>query len=266
MNSEVIIAVLATVVILGVLLFIADRYVQKLAISSTDEKKIMTERIKELENQVRFLLSQLQSAQLKIASLQMELNAFILEKNGQPVPQKKNKKLNVLAVWSNSGGVYLDFTLEQRYIRDSNINLVALKGADATKPALVRELAKQSYDIIQLSAHGKDGAIVLNDGEVSPGWLGRAISGIAETLTCVVLLACQTSDPSVWNASDSLIDVGVPCVIGVSGDIDHNEATAFAGMLYELISRGHSVEHAFEQARLIVSVDTSDMLRLFRRK
>lgn len=264
MSSEIITAVVSTVVILGVILLLGDRYVQKMAIASTDEKKRMADKIKELETQVSFLLEQLQSAQMKIAALQIELNSFMLEKTGAQTPVKQNKRLNVLAIWSNNAGNYLDFAREQRYLRDANINLVVLKNDDASKQAFVREIGKQKFDIIQLSAHGKDGTIALSDGEVTPGWLSRALADVASSLTCVVLLACQTSDPSVWNASDALISIGVPYVIGVSGDIDNNEATSFAGMLYELVSRGNTVEHAFEQARLIVNVDTSDMLRLFK--
>lgn len=265
MSNDVILSVLVIVLSVTSFLVIADRVLTKAAAISLNDRKRMSDRIKELERRVEFLVEQLQSAQGRINDLQSELDILTGESHSRQ-GKRQTRKLNVLAVWSSAGGQFLDFTKEQKGLRDANVNLVILKDADANRQAFVRQLNKQEFDIVQISAHGNNGSVVLSDGEATPGWFSRALAESASTIQCVVLLACKTSDPSAWSVSDALISIGIPYVIGVSGDITNSDAISFTNMLYELISRGSTIEHAFDQARLIVSTEASDMLRLFKGK
>lgn len=264
MNNEPVIITLLVVVTLVVAVLFVDRVAQKIGLAMMDERKRLVSRVKVLESRVSFLLEQLEIAQATIAQLRMEIND-ITPATGKSEAATDTNELNVLAVWSDAGGQYLDFSREIRLVRNARVNLVTLRGDDATKVSFVRWLSKRDFDIIQISAHGKDGTIIFNDGEVNPGWLESVFDGVKRIPQCVVLMACETSDHSEWSVSDALLSAKVPYVIGVSGSIDNIDAVTFVGMFYELVSHGQSFEQAFNRAKLIVSDAASEMIYLYRR-
>lgn len=255
------IAILSTGALLAV-----DRYMQgqRPRLSMGAERKMLADRVKELEGQVAFLLQQLQIANARIVELQQEM---VMLQSSRPAagPTSAAHPLRVLAIWPGNGPRLAGQEDERRILYDTNVTYTALRGDDATRNGVLRTLERQVFDVIQIGGHGAEGSIMLSDGEAAPGWWSRAFKRQSTGIRCMVLLACSTNEATHYNVADALLSAGVPAVVAVADEIQDSDAAAFARMFYEQLARGAELSQAVGLAQLSMSDAGAEMIALRQR-
>lgn len=168
--------------------------------------------------------------------------------------------MRILAVWPAHYDLGAYHDLDSRQMYDSGLEYTALRGKEATRLGLVRELQRREYNALEVLTHGEEGQILLSDGRTEAGWWGRLAAEYP--LRLVVFLACESSAPHVFNATDALIQAGVESVIAADRLLLAADAVHFASVFYSGLAAGLSVEDAFDRARLVMSRESAEMVRL----
>ena len=127
-------------------------------------------------------------------------------------------------------------------------------------------LMRYKPQFVHISGHGtKHGEILLDDEDgtsqpVSPEYLGKLFSILKDDILCVVINACYTEKVA------SAIADHVPCVIGMSDEVNDNSAIIFARAFYGALGNGKDVKTAFELGRLQAAdrqANCTELIRLF---
>ena len=172
--------------------------------------------------------------------------------------------LTVLAIWPTLAGANPEGADEaDSALYDAGIDYIALQGEDATRDNVVREWGRVEPDIVEVMTHGKDGKIYLTDGPTRPGWWGRLVLDHPPRL--MLLLACEVAQAGAIDIPDALIREGVAAVIAVDDRLLVTDAIRFARTFYAELSQDGNISHAFERARLTMSDEGSQMIRLRQR-
>jgi hypothetical protein len=170
-------------------------------------------------------------------------------------------RLTVLAIWPTLVGANPEGVTEvDSALYDVGIDYIALQGADATRDNVVREWGRIEPEIVEVMTHGREGRIYLTDGPTRPGWWGRLARDHQPRL--LLLLACETARVGTVDIPDALLREGVAAVIAVSDSILVTDAIRFAHAFYAELAENPDIEHAFERARLTMTDEGAQMLRL----
>ena len=82
-----------------------------------------------------------------------------------------------------------------------------------------------------------------------------------------IVNACRSANhddhDGVWDVSDAFVDIGVPAVIGMQGDIPITAATTFTRALYGALASGQELDLAVRSARQRLRAGKGRMLRDF---
>lgn len=127
----------------------------------------------------------------------------------------------------------------------------------AARPGdLIQALNQHKPQVVHFSGHGSPtGEILLvgNTGSarpIPPSTLQRLFKAFQDSVRVVVLNACHMSVPT------ETIKETVDCVIGTRDNLDDQAAITFATWFYSAIGFGRSVRVAFEQAKLVLEMDS----------
>lgn len=116
---------------------------------------------------------------------------------------------------------------------------------------LIGEMNRFRPQVLHFSGHGTEQGIYL-EGEGGESALAsaeavtRLFGQFRDTLQLVILNACGTEDQA------RALTAQIPCVIGVSGEVEDEAAIRFAGGLHHALASGHNLADAFEQACLAI--------------
>jgi NTP pyrophosphatase (non-canonical NTP hydrolase) len=189
---------------------------------------------------------------LRTAWLQIDPDVQTAIEEAQPLLGEYTRILdtNVLFVSANSrndDGRTLRIDRELREIKrrirqGTHRDRINLEIMTAATPGDLRvELLSKSYDLIHFAGHANDEGIELQDDEGAKVTLEYADLGdmLREQpdLQCLVLNAC--------NAMTGLDEAIAPLVIGMTDEIDDDEAIEFARGFYDALAAGRSPEAAF---------------------
>jgi hypothetical protein len=144
---------------------------------------------------------------------------------------------------------------------------------DATLANLQRQLRKDDYHIFHFIGHGgydeksEDGVLMLED----ENGRGRAVSGRYlgtllhdhKSLRLAMLNACEgavtsSSDP-FSGVAHSLVQKGIPAVIGMQYEISDEAAIVLANEFYGAIADGYPVDASLGEARKAVFAQNNDV-------
>ena len=126
---------------------------------------------------------------------------------------------------------------------------------EACPDDLLQALNQHKPHIVHFSGHGApEGQIFLDDNDGNPtpvnaDTLQRLFSSLKDNIRLVVLNACYSK------AQAKAIAKAIDCAIGMNAPVNDDSAIAFAGALYGAIGFGRSIEQAFEQGKLAVSLN-----------
>ena len=169
------------------------------------------------------------------------------------IGDRDTARVAVLGIWSGND---LNLIAERDAIYDAGFEYRSLKGAEATRANILRELRTGKYAIIEVGSHGDADALFVNQQQLTAGWWQRALTN--RGVRVAVVLACF-SDSSV---SDAMKRAGVQHVIGVSGEIEDTAAIEFAEQFYQLFAAGMPVDQAFDEAKLALDLEQGQKLTL----
>lgn len=175
------------------------------------------------------------------------------KRNGQMA--KEAPALHVLAIWPHYESDPLDTRGAAAGLYNSGISYTPLMGP-LRRRDIVAAIRRNSYNILQIDAHGEKEAIYLDDATPTlPGWWVRLVKDYSIDL--VALIACHSES----QMGDALLREGAKAVITVSGDIADDAAVDFVAALYENIANGDSLSVAVERAKLVMDFDQAQMIR-----
>ncbi len=174
-------------------------------------------------------------------------------------------KLSILAIWPAQDDLNLQSSRDALY--NAGVNYIALNG-NVTMADIVDEFSRNGFNALELGTHGKrlevvgrglEGGVWLSDGIASPGWWARLAT--FQKLKLAVVLACDS-----LQTGEALLHAGVENVVAVQGLIEDTAAVKFAFLFYKYIAAGKSIVTAFDLAKLALTRDQSDTLRLLSRR
>jgi hypothetical protein len=171
---------------------------------------------------------------------------------------------NILAVWPEHETLRVYHDLDSRQLYDTGLAYTALRGADASRAGLARELQEGDYNVLEVLTHGENGQVHLQDGLTEPGWWGRLARN--HPLVLVVFLSCETASPRQNNATRALLRAGVDYVVAADRQLLALDAVNFATLFYSSLADGLSVEDAFAQSELVMPRASAEMVRLHTSK
>lgn len=176
-----------------------------------------------------------------------------------------NVKLSILAIWPAQDDLNLQASRDALY--NAGVNYIALNGT-VTMADIVDEFSRTGFNALELGTHGKrieiagsglEGGVWLSDGIASPGWWARLAA--FQKLKLAVVLACDS-----LQTGEALLHSGVENVVAVQGMIEDTAAVKFAFLFYKYIAAGKSIAIAFDLAKLALTRDQADILRLLSRQ
>ena len=230
--------------------------------------------IKSLKQEVDFWMSQynlnlleLQEGKRAHSSSNLAIEALIAPVQA-PSPQSEPSatvKLSILAIWPAQDDLNLQASRDALY--NAGVNYIALNG-NVTMADIVDEFSRNGFNALELGTHGKrlemvgrslEGGVWLSDGIASPGWWARLAA--FQKLKLAVVLACDS-----LQTGEALLHSGVENVVAVQGMIEDTAAVKFAFLFYKYIAAGKSIVTAFDLAKLALTRDQSDALRLLSRR
>ena len=143
----------------------------------------------------------------------------------------------------------------------------------ATLPALQRQLRQAEYHILHYIGHGgydrdaDDGVLLFEDEHGGPTQItGVQLGTILQdeiSLRLAVLNACEGGRSSVEDpfsgVATSLIEFGIPAVIGMQFEITDRSAIVFASEFYSALADGYPVDSALAEARKAIYADRNDV-------
>lgn len=206
------------------------------------------------DERIRELTQEIQRLEEVVTSLKLQLEQKqVIEKVDQP--------LRVLAIWPTPAGQPgLDQSAESDALYNAGYGYVALRGIYANRAGVILEIDRVRPDIIQIGGHGTGDGILLTDGNAEPGWWGQVVSG--RNIQLILLLSCESSQQDEVNVSDALVRAGVQAVISCDAKIDDADAVKFTELLYAKLSEGLPLASATRRAKLGVSRNAAEMIRL----
>lgn len=214
------------------------------------------EQIGLLHSRNEFLLDQLQRASWEIVTLRRNQEHRMSAE--QPDRQAPGQTV-VLGIWPTVSPP-LNTGAERRAIYNAGFDYLALNGEAATRAGVVREVERIRPQIIEIGSHGSAAGLELTDGTAGPGWWSRLAQRYQIDL--FVLLACHSDDQRSLSVADALINAGVAAVVAVSEQIADRDAIAFSDLLYERLAAHDTLQEAVSRARLVVSDEGAEMIRL----
>lgn len=207
-----------------------------------------------LEERTEFLLDELRKSNAEIERQKRQINELTnkvreLERVNPAI--SNNAPFRVLGIWP-TGEPKLDQQSEANALYDSGYEYKALRGAEANRSGILRELERFKPSIWEIGAHGDQNGIQLTGGDiVRPGWWGQIAK--EHRPVAVVLMACRSNQQDRMNVADALIMAGVKNVVACDQNILDTDATKFVSLFYERLAMGASFKDAAERAKLAVS-------------
>lgn len=206
-----------------------------------------------LEERQEFLLDELRRSNAVMERQEKQINELTskvkeLERVNPAIPN--NPWFRVLGIWP-SGVPILDQQGEANALYDSGYEYKALRGPEANRSGILRELERFKPFIWEIGAHGDENGIQLSDGIARPGWWGHLAK--QHRPIAVVLMACRSNQQDRMNVADALIGAGVKNVVACDQNILDTDATKFVSLFYERLATGASFKDAAERAKLAVS-------------
>lgn len=166
----------------------------------------------------------------------------------------------ILAVWPEFDNLRQYHDLDARQLYDSGLEYTALRGQEASRAGLVRELQRHEYNVLEVLSHGENGQILLSDGHSEAGWWSRLVGEYP--LRLVVFLACESSAPQQLSVTDAILRAGGEYVVAADRKLLAWDAVRFASLFYGALANGESIEDAFARARLVMPRESAEMVRL----
>jgi TIR domain/CHAT domain len=156
--------------------------------------------------------------------------------------------------------------IEERVRQAKYRNTLTFKSAWAVRPDdLLQLLNEHQPQIVHFSGHGTDEGIYL-EGEndqarlVPTQALKRLFTTLKDNVRLILLNACYSREQAL-----ALVEV-IDCVIGMNDRISDEAAAIFAGSFYRGLGFGRSVQNAFDQGLVALSMsnipeeDTPELL------
>lgn len=218
-----------------------------------------------LKKEAEFWMSQYQLTQLE---LEQEKRGSLDGQTMQPKANQQasaNRKLSILAIWPAQNDLNLQASRDALY--NAGVTYLALNGT-VTMADIVDEFSRNEFNALELGTHGKrlelaanglEGGIWLSDGIASPGWWARLAT--FQKLSLAVVLACESIQ-----TGEALLHAGVEHVIAVQGLIEDTAAIKFSFLFYKYIAAGKPIAMAFDLAKLALTRDQAENLRLLARR
>lgn len=212
-----------------------------------------------LAERQEFLLDELKKANAAMERQERQISTLTdkvkeLERN----PAITNSApFRVLGIWP-TGVPKLDQQGEANALYDSGYEYKALRGEEANRNGILRELERFKPSIWEIGAHGDENGIVLSDGIARPGWWGN-IAKLNRPIAAV-LMACRSNQQDRMNVADALVGAGVEHVVACDQNILDTDATKFVSLFYERLAMGASFKDAAERAKLAVSDAGREMI------
>jgi len=218
-----------------------------------------------LKKEVEFWVNQYQLTQLELD--QEKRGALLLQAMHpeQTTHLSANAKLSILAIWPAQSDLNLQASRDALY--NAGVHYLALNGT-VTMADIVDEFSRHDFNALELGTHGKrlelaaqglEGGIWLSDGIASPGWWARLAT--FQKLKLAIVLACDS-----LQTGEALLHAGVEHVIAVQGTIEDTAAIKFAFPFYKYIAAGKTITTAFDLAKLALTRDQAENLRLLTRR
>lgn len=167
-------------------------------------------------------------------------------------------ELLVLGIWP-----YPDTELSTRIgeiaIYNTGFEYKTLRGEQATKEEISKELQRHSYFLLEVGSHGSKEYINLHGDVARPGWWAR-LTRFHPSLQGILLLACESDE-----IGDALVNVKIPFVISVQQKIKDEHAVIFTRNFYEQLARNHDtyqdVATAVDYAKSMIPDNVSHLIR-----
>jgi len=213
-----------------------------------------------LEERQEFLLDELRKANAEMARQNMQISELTdkvkeLERLSPSTPN--SPWFRVLGIWP-TGVPVLDQQGEADALYDAGYEYKALRGKEANRSGILRELERFKPYIWEIGAHGDESGIQLSDGIARPGWWGHLAKQYRPI--AAILMACRSNQQDRINVADALIAAGVKNVVACDQSISDADAVKFVSLFYERLSAGASFKDAAERAKLAVSDAAREML------
>ncbi len=228
--------------------------------------------------QVEFQLNQLPESEIQTAFFnvpwevladehtflagKMGLNYSPLRRIGHPknIPDPSGYRLSVMFMAASPiGSTRLDYEAEESAILDAcggihqqQLDLYVEESGNLQQ--LASELKQiHNSDILHLSCHGTTGdgntppALVLEDryGQKQTSNAAQLYAALRNHLPrLLVLSACHSADSISNTLSLSLLQAGIPAVIGMGGAVSDQDARRFTACLYHNLAESASLQHA----------------------
>lgn len=194
-----------------------------------------------------------QESEAKLSSLQQEI-AFLRkqledEKLIKPQNKSESEQVDVLGVWPTAPG--LDPKGNARALALAGVKYNALVGEKANTEDILYELARGSYNTIEVGGKGNADAIQLADGQAT----GEFWTGICNIYHIHLFLALADNSTGTRQTSiaDAVFNVpSIRAVIAVQGEVPDEVARRFARMFYAKLGRHSTLAEANLEAGLAV--------------
>jgi hypothetical protein len=253
-----------------------DRFLEKREAELQDEIDELKRRLsasekknQELEINQALLLNQLGKANAKADRLEEKVKDLtdevkVLQKTVPITPvEVKPFQGRVLGIWPENFPI--DVAAEKNAIAATGLEYEALEGEQATRMGIVDLLGQRDYSIMEIGARGGQVGIQLHNGDIAPPrWWAQLAR--QHNIDIFVVLANESSKPGVVNVADSLFDAGAKAVVSVDSTINDADAVRFARMFYKRLSRGIPLAKAVEYAKLVISDQGSETIKLRERQ
>lgn len=250
MSQEVVIALLVAVVAFVVLRWAEARFYQRtdndhalceqqiahLTLEIEQQRQRYEQRIRELEQRVDFLVSELQRAGIQIKELERKTSVPAAPDQRTAPEQSLSKPMLMIC-----GADATMCDLDRRAIRRAGIPFQRLY--HGTKAAVADELRRRRqdntlYPWIHITAHAGAQGIALEDGIAPPSWWHEHLDGIE----VVFLAACETS-----TVADDLAGL-VGAVVFVQEPIENRDASDFTYAFWRRMREHGNARLAYQQA------------------
>ena len=223
-----------------------DDYEGKL-VDYTNAYHDWTRREKEYQFRIQMLEAEVDQLRSRIRDLESRAG----------VSRENLDRLIVVGVWPNNS---LDIQGERDALYNAGFEYRGLDGNKATKTGIISELDSHADRpiIVEVGAHGTTEGTQLHDSIAKPGWWRRVLAG--RDIKMVALLSCDSDD-----IARVLRDDGIS-TISAQGEVVDSDTVTFVAALYRNLSRGDDIPDAVDNARLHVSQDAWEMIRLWEAK
>jgi DNA-binding NarL/FixJ family response regulator len=191
-----------------------------------------------------------------------------------PPPYTPGKMLRILAIAPNSD-IPLEVRAEERQARNNAWAKLQAEGAVALEelsPAKIADLVDRiqsgpPVDIVHFYGHGRyenrQGELLFDAPGGGKTWIGAdKLAALLGQTRLVMLHACKSAMIGeaglVTGVASALTAAGVPMVVAMQLVVQMDAATRFAGIVYNDLARGQSIQEAVSRARQALYVESAD--------